>query len=280
MIRLVLGDIDGTLKPFGQDTVSRRAIEAVHLLRDVGIRFGPATGREIVDLRAFFQGDGACFATGILSNGKAVYVDGERVFVRPLDANALDRLERYCFERPELALMAFVPDAGARSDADTHPQVSGAPIDVFREYVARTGMSFATSITFGPLPKAPILTAGINYIGTDQPDMDELSRTLSNVCPEFDFVSSAPLFFDVLPHGWTKEQALGILLDNLGLGTDEVAFFGDADNDVAMFRAIPNSYVVANGTPLALATARHHIGDAREDSVAREMERIAQRGGA
>ena len=109
MIKLVLCDMDGTLKPFGRDRVSERSVSAIHELRDAGIQFGPATGREAVDLYPFFGGDGSCFATGILANGKQVYVDGELVLERPLDLAALKRLEAYCLDNPDFALIVYVP---------------------------------------------------------------------------------------------------------------------------------------------------------------------------
>ena len=37
MIKLVLCDMDGTLKPFGRDRVSGRSVRAIHELRAAGI---------------------------------------------------------------------------------------------------------------------------------------------------------------------------------------------------------------------------------------------------
>lgn len=44
----------------------------------------------------------------------------------------------------------------------------------------------------------------------------------------------SPQFFDVLPRGWNKATALVPLLERLGITRDEVAFFGDSENDVAL----------------------------------------------
>ena len=59
MIRLVLSDLDNTLVPYGQPHVSERAIAAVHALAEKGVRFAPASGRGIGDLRHYFRDDDA-----------------------------------------------------------------------------------------------------------------------------------------------------------------------------------------------------------------------------
>ena len=77
MIKLVLSDMDNTLLPFGSHQVSDRARAAIAEVRAAGIQFGPATGRDYVELMRFFAGDESCFSTGLLSNGKKVVVDGD-----------------------------------------------------------------------------------------------------------------------------------------------------------------------------------------------------------
>jgi len=62
----------------------------------------------------------------------------------------------------------------------------------------------------------------------------------------------------------------------LGIGLVEVAVFGDADNDLSMLQAVPNSVAVANASEAAAAAARWHIGDAQEQSVAHAMAEIAE----
>ena len=91
-IKLVLCDMDGTLVPFGSRGVSTRTINSIHALMDAGIHFGPSSGRALCDLVSFFSGDEACINTGILANGKLVFVDGELVYRRPIPRVALSEL--------------------------------------------------------------------------------------------------------------------------------------------------------------------------------------------
>ena len=93
MIRLVLSDMDNTLVPFGQGRVSARTLEAIHEVLDAGVLFGPATGRDYVELMRFFQGDESGFMTGIFSNGKRVRADGRYVRTVLLDHESLVRID-------------------------------------------------------------------------------------------------------------------------------------------------------------------------------------------
>ena len=54
----------------------------------------------------------------------------------------------------------------------------------------------------------------------------------------------------------------------LGIGLDEVAVFGDAENDLDVLRYVPNSAAMANATPAAAEAARWHIGASADDAVA------------
>jgi hydroxymethylpyrimidine pyrophosphatase-like HAD family hydrolase len=62
----------------------------------------------------------------------------------------------------------------------------------------------------------------------------------------------------------------------LGISLDEVATFGDADNDISMLEAVPNSVAVANATPAAAASARWHIGASGDHAVADALLDVAQ----
>lgn len=61
----------------------------------------------------------------------------------------------------------------------------------------------------------------------------------------------------------------------MSLTPDEVAVFGDSDNDLPMIDAVPNSVAVANANEAVTAAARWHIGAAADDAVAGALHQIA-----
>ena len=84
--------MDNTLIPFGARHVSPRTLEAIHDVINVGIHFGPDTGRDYVELMRFFHMDESCFMTGIMSNGKRVRVDGRDVWTYSIPHDWLQRV--------------------------------------------------------------------------------------------------------------------------------------------------------------------------------------------
>ena len=104
-----------------------------------------------------------------------------------------------------------------------------------------------------------------------------LCNLLRNEVPELDFVLPSPdaKVIDITPKGYGKGSAVRIMADALGIGLDEVAVFGDADNDISMLQVVSNSVVVANASADAAAVARWHIADALEGSVAQAIADIA-----
>ena len=85
---------------------------------------------------------------------------------------------------------------------------------------------------------------------------------------------TAPLI-DISPAGWSKGTSVRYIADQLGLALDEVATFGDSENDLSMIEAVPNSVAVSNASPEVAAAARWHIGASADDAVADALFEIA-----
>jgi len=67
----------------------------------------------------------------------------------------------------------------------------------------------------------------------------------------------------------TKDQAIRILLDQLGLSGAELTVFGDQSNDIKMFKLAHRAVAVANATDELKRYATRIIGTNEEDSVVR-----------
>ena len=101
--------------------------------------------------------------------------------------------------------------------------------------------------------------------------MEALSGKITFLSPG----DSVPLL-DIAPAAWGKDVGADILCEALGLSRDEVAVFGDAENDLDIMRAFPNSVAVANATEEVAAAARWHIGASADDAVADALLDIAR----
>ena len=109
------------------------------------------------------------------------------------------------------------------------------------------------------------------------PQMVALRDELRAAVPTLDFVFPVlnGVFIDILPRGWSKGRAVEVLAAHLGVSLDEVATFGDSENDISMFEAAGHAVAVSNASADAAAAARYHVGAADDDAVAAALEDIA-----
>ena len=127
------------------------------------------------------------------------------------------------------------------------------------------------------LPDAPIIKANVHVLKNVE-RMAEVRARMEALSEKITFFSpgdSVPLL-DVAPAAWGKDVGADILCEALGLSRDEVAVFGDAENDLDIMRAFPNSVAVANATEEVAAAARWHIGASADDAVADALLDIAR----
>lgn len=262
-VKLILSDIDSTILPHGQRQVSERTRSAFHAAAAAGIHVGPASGRGYAWIPGFFGGDEACCATALATNGMQVYLDGEKVLEKTLDAESLERVRAIAAETPHAGLLAFREDG-------TPLLVQGA-----RDDLRRTFSSYAETCVETPgLPDFPVVKANV-FDGAGPEEHAALVARLNAEVPAFDVDLAMPTYSNINPHGWNKGAAVTWLRERLGLARDEVVVFGDGDNDLPMFSVVENSVAVSNATPEAAAAARWHIGACEDDAVAVAIEALA-----
>lgn len=268
MIKLVLSDMDNTLVPFGARHASERTFDAIHEVLDAGVRFGPATGRDYVELMRFFCMDESCFMTGVFSNGKRMRVDGEYVKTITFDHDVLVRIDEALRPENGMFLVCFPAETNLFNPA------------------------YAINVTSGELAFFERLTSFVGGIVSEVPDIDFVAATIAcsggpesmdrcraliaEAAPEVNIVSPIPHWFDVLPVGTSKAAGLDVLLEATGIALDEVAVFGDAENDLEILGKVPYSVAVANATDAVKRVARYRVGASADEGVAEALFEIAR----
>ena len=272
MIKLVLTDLDNTLiphrpgEPFHAAALSDAGLAAIRALIDAGVHFGPATGRSTSSMAETFRNEAWTYATGAYANGQLVCLDGEVIHRAWTPAEPLQRVSDILDARPDGFLVFFDMEGdGPNWGVSRKFHVGDAEIDDFLR-VER----------IYPEVTEPTLKVIVRL--KDNTDTVELRDLLCREVPELDFVLPSPdgYVIDITPKGWGKGSAARVMAEALGIGLDEVAVFGDADNDISMLEAVPNSVAVANASETAAAVARWHIGDALDESVAEALSQIAE----
>lgn len=268
MIKLVLSDVDGTLIPLGRGTASERTMRAIEHVRAAGVQFGLATGRDVVELMQLFGGNDVAFRTGILSNGKKIMVDGSIARLSLIENDALARLANALSDFPHTMVTAYPYHTN-----ETNPiYCRGVSVDEIEQW-SKTYAFQGTLVDEFPNEKIIGATIACN---ASEDVLAQIEQCVHETCPEFDIAKPSARWWDILPKGLNKGTALGMLLDELGITSDEVVMFGDASNDLAILLSVENSVVVANGTPEAKAAAKWIIGDCADEAVADALEDIAR----
>lgn len=272
MIRLVLTDLDDTLIPAGAPHASMHAIAGIHALLDAGVRFGPVSGRVPAAMRWMFGGDAACSQTGAFVNGQLVYVDGVPVHEELLDGPTLAEVADFLRGWEGCALTVYdLEDISETTDGQAY--YAGATLEELQR----------APRVFGRAPRLLDTIDWPAYIKANvrcdvpQEEIVRLRDELRRRFPAFDFVlpNANGFYIDLLPAGWGKGRSVAVLARHLGLALDEIAVFGDSENDVTMLEAVPNSVAVANASADATRAARWHVGSAEDDAVADALFDIA-----
>lgn len=271
MIKLVLTDLDNTLIPhkpgeeFHDAKISDEGLAAIRALMDAGVHFGPATGRDPSSMAETFREEAWTYSSGAYANGQLVIVDNQVVHREWTPVEPLQRVSNILDAQPDGFLVFFDMEG------------EGPNWGVSRKFTAEQADEEGFLRVSRMLPEVEEPTLKVIIRLFDSNNALKLLDLLRAEVPELDFVFPSPdaMVIDITPKGYGKGSAAHIMAKHLGITLDEVAVFGDADNDISMLEAVPNSIAVANASPQAAAVARWHIAGALEDSVAQAMAQIA-----
>lgn len=262
-IKLIMSDIDGTILPAGKKHVSDRTLAAFRAAREAGLLIGPASGRSSHQIPGFFAGDASCCATCIGANGLEVYLDGECIGRNLPPRASLERLLEVVRGIPHAGIVAF--------DGTTPVLCCGA-----REDLVLASPAYAEQAEDrAGLPDCEIVKIN-SFINADMDGTIEFCAMLNREVEGLDFDVPSPGFTNTMPAGWNKGAALKFLCEQAGVSPEDVVVFGDAGNDLTMFRVAGHPTAVANATPDAAAAARWHIGACADDAVAATIEAIIE----
>lgn len=87
-------------------------------------------------------------------------------------------------------------------------------------------------------------------------------------------VQALDYMLEILPHGASKGDGVGRLLDELAIPAAHMLAIGDGENDVEMLQMAGIGVAMANGMPSAKAAADHITLSNDEDGVAVAIERF------
>ena len=217
---LLVSDLDGTLVT-GKGNIHPRNISAIERFIEKGGRFSFATGRSVLGTKRFASVV-PTNAPSIVYNGGGIYDFGTQTLLwskgLPPTYTQLIRAVKEAF-----------PDVGIEV-------YSGGSVYCLRqnsytkEHIAFQGIDAADKDDDEPMPDSnKVLMCG------DSTRIAEVAAYLENIdhtgCK---YVSSAPVYFEVMPEGISKGTAVKALADLLDISYDKIMSIGDYYNDVEM----------------------------------------------
>ncbi|MEV7891719.1 HAD family hydrolase [Streptomyces sp. NPDC002817] len=262
--KLIATDLDGTLLR-SDGTLSNRTRAALTAAEQAGIRVVLVTGRPPRSVRELLATIGPHFV--IAANGAAVYApDGTLAQVSPIRPLAATRLiSRVRWALPGTTF-AVEYDGGFGREPG-YPSWSFGDEDA--DPVGTAG-ELLTRIAGRPVLKIlahhPTLPLDDFYEQARRTAGSSAETTYSTGLSLVEF--SAPLV--------TKATTLLAWSGRLGVGSHEIAAFGDMPNDLPMLTAVRHSYAMANAHPDVLRAAHHRAPTNDEDGVAQVLERFVE----
>ncbi|MFK4947808.1 HAD family hydrolase [Lactococcus garvieae] len=262
MITAIATDMDGTFLD-EKSTYDKKYFSILQQKMNAkGIRFIVASGNQYFKLKSYFSETKDIIF--ISENGGIITINGEMEIVASFDAKEVSEVLGLL---DELKIPVVV--CGAKS-AYTLESVS----EEFETFAHKYYENLELLSSFDDLPEDTVVK-----FATIIPEA-ELTTVTSTLNSRFKkgikAVTSGNIYLDIVLEGSNKGAAIKKVLQELELSSQDLAAFGDANNDLEMLEMAGYSYAVANANIQAKEKAKRIIGSNREKAVLSEIEKIIQ----
>jgi Cof subfamily protein (haloacid dehalogenase superfamily) len=261
-IRLVIADVDGTLVS-KEKILTQRAIDSIHKMEDVGIRFAITSGRPPM---------GMAMLIDPLKISQPVAAFNGGVLIKP-DLKTVVRENFLPLDVVKKALQLILDH---KMDAWMYTDKEWFVRDVNAPHVAREQWT----VKF-----APIVTKDINSITTRvakivgcSDDLELVAKCEKDVqaaCgDQASAARSQPYYLDVTSPKANKGEVVLAFADLLKIPTSEIATIGDMPNDVLMFVKGGVSIAMGQASPEVQKSATYVTTSSEDEGFANAMEKI------
>ena len=225
--KLIALDLDGTLVRKDQ-TISPHTQEVLLRVQEQGVKVVIASGRPtygtapVADLLHVSDYGGYLLSF----NGGAIFdwATQEQLYSKMLDSGVLPYLYE-CAKRHGFHIMTYVGSNIVAEVAD-NPYIQFTSMR--NKMPVRTVPDFLAEVTY-PLSKCMI-------VGDPEP-LHELELAMQEpLRGKAEAYRSEPFFLEIVPSGIDKAEGLKVLLDKIGMKSEELMAFGDGYNDIPMLQ--------------------------------------------
>lgn len=259
-IKLLVFDIDGTLVDRSKQTVEDSAVEAINIAKEKGYHILIATGRSFFfihdDVRERVNTEYYVTVNGASLNNQ----DGSILHSYGFDKNSLANLVDYCLENNYPLGIKYNDYIGVYGDYDTfvkkyvgfdHPGVKYLIDDNHKE-------AFNSLEPLGAYYFAKTSTV----------------KEAKEILPNLNFIPDSDITVEAIKIGVDKTKTIEYVLDNLNLSWDNVAAFGDGNNDVEMIKLAKVGVAMDNASDFVKSHADHVTDSVLNDGITKALKHL------
>lgn len=255
MYKAVFLDIDGTLVSFKNHRVAESTLDAVHRIRQKGVKVFIATGRP----RPFVDNLGELEYDGMMTVNGASLVAGDGTIIRhdPIKHDDLERLVDYYKQDP-------FPIAFATDD-ETY--ITGTS-DEAKEVLELLNIKLPPVLPVETCLDMDIMQI-IAFFNKEQEPM-----LMSEVFKGCSAQRWHPFFADVIRAGNNKARGIDAMIDYYGISLDETMAFGDGGNDIQMLSHVRLGVAMGNARDEVKKYAKYVTSDVDNDGISRALDKF------
>lgn len=256
MIKLVASDLDGTLLLNGAQQLSPELFPIIKKLKELGILFAAASGRQYANMKLLFEPvlDDMAF---ICENG-ALAVQKEKI----LYSDSFD---------PELVqeiVRAVYNKKGAEFSCSTKDFYYIRPkTEAYVKLMTETVKTNCKIIqSFDEITEPCIKLAVFEENGMTEEAIHFWRESFSDKCT---VVTSGNAWLDFIPFGTNKAKGIRKFQEIYGIKPEECIVFGDEYNDIEMLKSVPYGVAMEHAKEGVRASANYQT-----DRVERVLEKL------
>lgn len=252
MIKLIVSDIDGTLLEDGQHTLNPELFEVIRKLRENGLQFAAASGRQWGSIETVFEPVKEKIFY-LSDNGAYVGCHGRQLFVNTIDRELVKDMVRD-IRAAGLDVMISGPDVVY---LDTpNEEFYRWLVDGYKFRVKRVEDILQVEDQF------------IKVSAYKQTDVEGATKALREKYQDkLKITISGDMWMDCMATGVNKGVAVKLLQESLDILPEETMAFGDQMNDIEMLESVYYSFAIGNARPEVKKVARFEADTNVNDGV-------------
>lgn len=254
MIRLIASDLDGTLLRGGAQELSQELFGQIRRLKELGVLFVAASGRQFPIMRRMF-GPVADDIAYICENGALTYMDGKFLYKDTLP----EELSR------EIIQAIWEQDGAEMTMSGAGTYYVRPKSEEFRRLIDFLKITYQEVEDFDCLPESLVKVAVYEKKGIES-SYPYWRERFGGRCI---VVTSGFDWLDFVPFGTNKGKGIRLLQKKLGIKPEECMAFGDEYNDIEMLQSVGHSFAMDTARTGVKKVSRY-----RTDHVEKELEKL------